>query len=260
MSGRRRRAGPTRPTLSKFSQEFVWRNKERVSLKDAPDNDHRVGAHYINHLVASKLTEMVGTNDGVFVATPNIVYARLELDDVVDMRSILNRPVHTTTNATQRIFAAGVAVGQLLEYRNHAIWIEAAIGEVDVGINAELELSVLLRNSRVNSYGTQALDMILTLIRIYDMNRLVATLKPILYEWEQDSVLLVRIVEESTDVTRLVELGSSERNGSRGLLHSSPTGNERRPNQIQLNNDAPVLHKCPTRYFGIDRYVCPIDS
>ena len=49
-----------------------------------------------------KLPEMVGANDRVFVTTPHIVYTRLELNDIVDMRLILNRPVHTATNATQR--------------------------------------------------------------------------------------------------------------------------------------------------------------
>jgi len=168
---------------------------------------------------------MVGTNDGVFVATPNVIYARLELNDIVDMRSIFHRPVHTTANPTQRILPAAIAAGQLLEYRDHAIWIETSIRKVDFGVDAKLQLAALLRRRRVDSRASQALEMVLTLSRINHMNCLVATLEPVFYEWKQDPVLFIIVIEESADVTRLFELGTSKRNGSRILLHAIyPTG------------------------------------
>ena len=54
-------------------------------MKDAADDDHRMGPHDINHRVARKLPEMVGADDCVVVTTPNFVYTRLELNDIVDM-------------------------------------------------------------------------------------------------------------------------------------------------------------------------------
>ena len=47
------------------------------------------------------------------------------------------------------------------------------------------------------------------------------------------------VVEESADMTRLVELGTSKRHGSRSLPHSAypPTGYRAAP---QLNKDAPL--------------------
>ncbi len=153
-------------------------------MKDAADDDHRVCPHDVNYLVAAELPEMIGANDRVFVTAPDIVHARFEFNDVVDMRLICNRPVHSTTNATQRKFPARVAAGQLLERRDHPICIEASIRKVDIPVDAKFHLSALLRCRRVDSCGTQALEMILTLIRIHNMNRLVATLEPISYEWE----------------------------------------------------------------------------
>jgi hypothetical protein len=48
--------------------------------------------------------------------------------------------------------------------------------------------------------------------------------------WEQDSIFFIGAVEESGDMTRLVELRTSKRNRSRHLLHSiSPQQIERRP-------------------------------
>jgi hypothetical protein len=51
-------------------QKFFRRNKERILLKDPTDDD-------VNHGVTSKLTEMVGTDNCVFMATPHLVYSRL---------------------------------------------------------------------------------------------------------------------------------------------------------------------------------------
>jgi hypothetical protein len=208
--------------LAKFTQEFVRRDIEGVLLKDAADDDHRVGSHDVDHLVAAKLLEMIGANDHVLVTKPNIIYARLELNDIVNMRLIFNRPVHATTNATQRVFSTGVAAGQLLKRRDHAICIETAIRKVDVLINAKLQLSALLRSCRIDSSRSQAFKMVQTLIRIHDVNRLMATPESFFYEWKQNPILFVGAVEKSADMTRLVELGTGKRDGGRNLLHSAP--------------------------------------
>ena len=68
--------------------------------------------------------------------------------------------------------------------------------------------------------GRQALQVVLTLIPINNVNCLMATLESVFYEWKQDPILFVRAVEESADVTRLIDLGTSKRNGRRDILHS----------------------------------------
>ncbi|MGA9883003.1 MAG: hypothetical protein WBQ34_04695 [Candidatus Acidiferrales bacterium] len=174
-------------------------------MKDTADDDHRMRPHDIDHGVARKLPKVVGANHGVFVTIPHFIHTRLELDDVVDMRLISNRPVHATTDAAQRIFSPRVAAGQLLEHRDHAIWIETAVRKVDVRVNAELQLSALLGSREVYSDISQALEVVLTLIRINYVNRLVVTLESIFYEWEQNLIFFVGAVEKGADVTSLIE-------------------------------------------------------
>src|ERR1700683_2281492 len=100
-------AAATNPPLAKFPQKLIRRHKERILVKDTADDDHRMSPHDVNHRVASKLPQMVSADDRVVVATPQVVYTRLELNHVVDVRSIFNRPVHTTANATQRKSSLG---------------------------------------------------------------------------------------------------------------------------------------------------------
>ena len=68
--------------------------------------------------------------------------------------------------------------------------------------------------------AVQALQVVLTLISINNVNCFMATLESVFYEWKQDPILFVRAVEKSADMTRLVDLGTSKRNGGRDLLHS----------------------------------------
>ena len=145
------------PTLTKFMQKFVRGDKEGILLKDAADDDHRVGPQDVNYGVSSKLAEMVGTDNCVFVPTPHFIYPRLELNYIIQMRSAFNYPIHTTANAAQREAADAIAARQLLERRNHAIRIETPFRKVDFGISPNLQLSALLRSRCINARGRQAL-------------------------------------------------------------------------------------------------------
>jgi hypothetical protein len=152
--------------LAKFSQELIRRHKERILLKDAADDNHGMRSHDVNHRVTPKTAEMVSTDDRVVVTKPHVVYPRLELNHVIDMRPIFNRPVHATANAAQRKSSLGVSAGQLLKYLQHPILIEVAIWKVDFGVGPKLELPALLRNRRVDARGGQAPQMVLTLLRV----------------------------------------------------------------------------------------------
>jgi hypothetical protein len=109
-------------------------------------------------------TAEISADDRVVVPKPHVVYTRLEPNHVIDMRPIFNRPVDATTNAAQRKSSLGVSAGQLLKYLQHPILIEAAIWKVDFGVGSKLELPALLRNRRVDACGSQALQVVLTLI------------------------------------------------------------------------------------------------
>ena len=61
--------------------------------------------------------------------------------------------------------------------------------------------------------------MVMALIRIYDVNRLVAALEPVLNERKQHAILFVFAVEERTYMTRFAEVGAGKGNGRRGRFH-----------------------------------------
>ena len=157
ISGRRRRIIPTSSPLAKFSQELIRRHKERILLKDATDDNHGMGSHDVNDRVTSKTTEMVSTDDRVVVTKPHVVYTRLELNHVIDMGSIFNRPVHTATNAAQGKSSLDVSAGQLLEHLQHPILIEAAIWKVNFGVDSKVQLPALLGRRQVDACRSQAL-------------------------------------------------------------------------------------------------------
>ena len=182
-------------------------------LKNPADDDHGVGTHDVNDRVAPEAPEMISTDDCVVVPKPDIVHSRLEFDHVIDMRPILNRPVHTATNATQRESSVGISAGELLKYLQHPILIEVAIRKVDFGIGAKLELPALLHVRRVNARASQALQMVLMLVWIEDVNGFIAGVQAVFYERKKDAIFFFIIVEECADVTRLAQLGAGKRNG-----------------------------------------------
>ena len=72
--------------------ETPRRHKERVVLKYAADDDHRMRAHDVDHRVSSKFRKIVNADDRVVVAAPHIVNTRFELDEIVDVRSTFRPP------------------------------------------------------------------------------------------------------------------------------------------------------------------------
>src|SRR5271167_4499135 len=148
-------------------------------------------AHDVDDRVAPELRKMIGADDRVIVTTPHIVHTGFELDEVVNVRSIFNRPVHPAANATEWEASFGVAAGQLLERFQHPILVETAIAKVGFGVGSKLELPTLLRSTSVDAGGGQALQMVAMLIRIHDVNRLVAPLEAVLNKWKQYAIFLV---------------------------------------------------------------------
>ena len=80
--------------FAQLPQELVRRNKEWVLLEDSADDDHRMGPHNVNDDTPAKLGEIVYSYDRVFIPGQNIVQPGLVLHQVVDARSIFERPFH----------------------------------------------------------------------------------------------------------------------------------------------------------------------
>jgi hypothetical protein len=61
--------------------------------------------------------------------------------------------------------------------------------------------------------------MVAMLIRIHDVNRLIAALEAVLNEWEQYPVLFLFTIEKCADMACFAELGAGKGDGRRGALH-----------------------------------------
>ena len=94
--------------------------------------------HDVNHRVTSKFPKMVGADDRIVVATPHIIDTQFEINELVDIRTILDRPVHAAANATERKSSFGAAPGQLLESLQHPVLIETAAPNVSFRVGQEL--------------------------------------------------------------------------------------------------------------------------
>src|ERR1700722_14752997 len=83
--------------------------------------------------------------------------------------------------------------------------------------------------------------MVATLIRIHDVNRLVAALEPVLNERKQHAILFVVAIEKCADVTHFPELGAGQGNRCCGLPHAILRRSTRQVRrQIFLCESAPL--------------------
>ena len=80
--------------FAQLPQELIWRNEERVLLKNTSNNDHRMSPYNVNNNVPAKLGESVRSYDRVFIARQNIVQPRLVFDQVIHTRPIFQGPFH----------------------------------------------------------------------------------------------------------------------------------------------------------------------
>ena len=98
----------------------------------------------------------------------------------------------------------------MLEHPKHAILIEPAIAEIGVGVDAKFELAAALCFHGVNSGSGQVPDMAIMALGADDMDRLMAAVEAILNEWQQNTVFFVLTIEERTDMTCLIEVGTGK--------------------------------------------------
>ena len=218
MSGARR---PPVPSRANFTQEFFGRYKKRIVLKYAAYDDHGMRPHDVNHRIPSEFREIVGADHGIVVAAPYIIHTRFELNQVVHVRPAVSGPFHVANDAAEWKSAARIAASQLLEKLQHPVLIEVTVTKICFGVGSKLELAAVLGGRRIDARRSQALQMIVMLPRIYHVDGLIATLKPVLYEWKQHAVLFVVAVEKCTDVTYVAELGAGQGNWGHGVLHGT---------------------------------------
>src|SRR5215467_819303 len=62
------------PPFAELSQELLWRDKKRILLKNAADDDHRMCPKDVNHSVSAKFPKMIGADDSVLMVVPQFVH------------------------------------------------------------------------------------------------------------------------------------------------------------------------------------------
>ena len=89
-------------SFAQFPQEFIRWYEERVLLKHAADDDHRVRPHDVYDDLPAKLGEIVYSYDRVFIPRQNVVQPRLIFHQVIDARPVLQGPIHMGNQASER--------------------------------------------------------------------------------------------------------------------------------------------------------------
>src|ERR1700683_868793 len=132
------RGRPHGPTLADLAQEFLGRHVERIPVQEATDDDHGMRPHDVDYRVASKFAELVGADHRVVVMSPHIIHPGFEFNEIVNVGSIFNCPIHPTANAAQRESPLGIAASHLLERCQHPILIKTAVPNISFGVDANL--------------------------------------------------------------------------------------------------------------------------
>jgi len=197
---------PLRSSLAHLTEELLRRYIEWILLKDAANDDGRMRPHDVDHRVTAEFAQLVRANHRIVVAIPQIVDAGLEFNEPLDVGSTLCCPVHSADDPTERKRAVRVTAGELLEYLQHPIWIEAAVAKVRVRARPNLELTGLLSGGRIDPDPRQALQMIVMLVRIDDVNGFVAAREAVLDEGQQHPIFLIFAVEKRADMACVAEL------------------------------------------------------
>jgi hypothetical protein len=76
---RLRRCDRFNPPFTKFTQELVGINEEGILLENAADDNHGMGAHGVNHDIATEFGEIVGAYDRIFRERLHMVDPGFEL-------------------------------------------------------------------------------------------------------------------------------------------------------------------------------------
>lgn len=93
--------------------------------------------------------------------------------------------------------------------------IKPAIRDMGLVPIAQLQLAVGRRLANIDAGSAQPPEMFVSPARINNMEGSVTALESSLNEGEQHTVLLVHVMEERTDVTRVIELGAGTGYGRR---------------------------------------------
>jgi hypothetical protein len=206
MSDRRTKcSGPCRSSFAEFFEELVRLNEEWILLKNAPDDDYRMGPDDVDDDVSAKPGEIIRADDRVRVPGPHLIDLCLELQQKIDTRSLFQGPFGVRDVSTDGKPVLSTTLEHIFEQRELSIRIEGAIAEECIGPVMQFKLAGPLRRGCIDPGGCHALEMIDTSCRIDDMERLVAAFESVFDERKRYVVLVLTAVEEGANMTSLAK-------------------------------------------------------
>lgn len=155
--------------------------------------------HHVDDDVSTKFAEVVRAYDRIFEG--HEVGLCLILQQPLDTRSILERPLHVGHETGTGKTGGGAAFADAVDYLVRPIVVEGAITEMCIGPLTHVEPPVLLRRRNVNADRRKSLHVLRSPARINDVNGLFTGVKAVFDEREQNPIVIVGAVEESADMT-----------------------------------------------------------
>jgi hypothetical protein len=199
---------PLGPSLIQLLKELLWGHEEGVLLKNAANDDHGMGSYQVHHGVATELREIIDADNGIVMLAPDIIDLCFKLDQVVNARRMTVGPFHLTNNPADGICAISRASSNALERLKHTVLIEPTVGKIGLGAVAKFQLAANLCCRGVDTDSSQMLDMAIATAGAENMDCFVAAVETVLNEWQENTILFVFAIEESTDVPCLRQLGT----------------------------------------------------
>jgi hypothetical protein len=155
---------------------------------------------------SAKPGEIIDAYDRVFVSGQNVVQPGLELHDVLDTRTILQRPCHMGNRATEPEPLSCALFQLRLDKGEHRMLIEVTMPKVSIVPVMQPEPPVPFCDGHIDAGRRQSTEVFVPKLRIDDVDSAVAAFETILDERQQHPVFLVGVAKEGADMTCCAEL------------------------------------------------------
>src|SRR6185436_11446102 len=91
-----------RTAFAQFPQKLIRRDKERVLLNDASDENHRVSSHDVDDQVAATLRQIIKTDYGILILRNDVVEPALVFEEILNPGPVARSPFGVSHHAGER--------------------------------------------------------------------------------------------------------------------------------------------------------------
>jgi hypothetical protein len=200
------RGRPSGTPFSHFAQKLVGLNVEWVLLKNAADDDYRMGSDGVDDDFPAEASEIIGADHGVGVQGPYVIDPSLEFQQQIETRSFFQGPFRMRDIATDGKALFPSILEHTFEQRQLSIRIERPVMEKSIAPIKQVKLTTVLTMVDIDPGRAHSPQMIAAPQRIDYVDCFVAACKTVLNERKRYVVLSIAAVEERANMTRFTEL------------------------------------------------------